>query len=158
VTSDGAIARLLRLHVVPILFPLITKLPSLRRVMFRTVSQTAVHYRQSSLSEGRAGAVRGGDRLPWVSVNDEGDGDNFTSLRSLSWQVHTYGASTPDIQAVCDGRRLPLHVFPWCSAMGRAGLLRNAIYLVRPDGYIALVNAEGTASAITSYLDARKLR
>ena len=158
VTSDGAIARLLRLHVVPILFPLITKLPSLRRVMFRTVSQTAVHYRESSLSEGRAGAVRGGDRLPWVSVNDEGDGDNFTSLRSLSWQVHTYGASTPDIQAVCDGRSLPLHVFPWCSAMGRAGLLRNAIYLVRPDGYIALVNAEGTASAITSYLDARKLR
>ena len=66
ITSDGVIARLMRLRIVPILFPLITKLPSLRRVMFRTISQTAVHYRGSSLSERRAGAVHGGDRLPWV--------------------------------------------------------------------------------------------
>ena len=35
--------------------------------MFRTISQTAVNYRGSSLSEGRAGAVHGGDRLPWVT-------------------------------------------------------------------------------------------
>src|SRR6202162_1475355 len=82
VTSTGAIARLVRLHIVPILFPLITKLPSLRRVMFRTISQTAVNYRGSSLSEGRAGTVHGGDRLPWVKVNGgEGDNnDNFTPL------------------------------------------------------------------------------
>jgi hypothetical protein len=37
------------------------------------------------------------------------------------------------------------------------GLRRNAVYLVRPDGYIALAEREGGAMAIASYLDARKL-
>ncbi len=107
VTSAGAIARLVRLHIVPILFPAITKFPSLRRLMFRTISQTAVNYRGSSLSEGRAGTVHGGDRLPWVKVTANGaDQDNFTSLTSLDWQVHVYGDATPGIQAACDGRQL----------------------------------------------------
>jgi hypothetical protein len=158
VTSAGAIARLVRLHIVPILLPLITKLSSLRRVMFRTISQTAVNYRGSALSEGRAGRVHGGDRLPWVKVKVSGvDEDNFTPLTSLDWQVHVYGDAAPTIQAVCIVRKLPLHVFPWRSEMGRVGLQRNAVYLVRPDGYVALANPEGSATAITSYLDVRKL-
>ena len=39
----------------------------------------------------------------------------------------------------------------------RAGLRRNAVYLVRPDGYVGLADAEGGATAIASYLDARKI-
>ena len=68
VTSSGAIARLVRLHIVPLLLPLLFAFEAVRRFMFRTVSQTAVNYRGSSLSEGRAGAVHGGDRLPWVKT------------------------------------------------------------------------------------------
>jgi hypothetical protein len=41
--------------------------------------------------------------------------------------------------------------------MGRAGLQRNAAYLVRPDGYVALAQPDGSGAAIASYLDARKL-
>jgi hypothetical protein len=41
--------------------------------------------------------------------------------------------------------------------MGRAGLRRNAAYLVRPDGYVGLADPEGSATMITSYLDARKV-
>jgi 2-polyprenyl-6-methoxyphenol hydroxylase-like FAD-dependent oxidoreductase len=158
VTSAGAIARLVRLHIVPILFPLITKLSALRRVMFRTISQTAVNYRGSRLSEGRAGGVHGGDRLPWVKVNVNGvDDDNFTPLTSLDWQVHVYGEPSSKIQAACVVRKLPLQVFPWRPEMGRVGLRRHAVYLVRPDGYVALANPEGSATAITSYFDVRKL-
>jgi hypothetical protein len=153
VTSPAAIARLARLHIV---FPLITRLSSLRRLMFRTISQTAVNYRGSSLSEGRAGTVHGGDRLPWVMVNGGGE-DNFTPLTSLDWQIHVYGDVFPGIQTVCDARHLPLHVFPWRPEMRRAGMHRDAVYLVRPDGYVALADPEGSATAITSYLDARKL-
>jgi len=156
VTSAGAIARLVRLRIVPVLFPLITKLSSLRRLMFRTISQTAVNYRGSRLSEGRAGTVHGGDRLPWVKVNGVGR-DNFTPLTSLDWQVHVYGDAVPELQAVCDGRALPMHVFRWHPEMDRAGLQRNAVYLVRPDGYVALADPKGSAAAIASYLDARKL-
>jgi hypothetical protein len=116
-----------------------------------------VNYRGSSLSEGRAGSVRGGDRLPWVKADANGVADNFTPLTSLDWQLHLYGDAKPEIQAVCDGRKLPLHVFPWRPETGRTGLRRNAVYLVRPDGYVALTNAAGSAAAVTSYLDARNL-
>ena len=156
VTSEGAIARRVRLNVVPILVPMVFRFQVTRRFMFRTVSQTAVHYRGSSLSDGRAGTVHGGDRLPWVSV-DANDSDNFTPLASLGWQVHVYGNSTPEIKAACQERRLPLQVFPWRLEMGRAGLRRDAVYVVRPDGYVGLADPEGRAAAITSYLDVRRL-
>src|SRR2546427_5031678 len=81
VTSPGVIARRLRLNIVPLLIPPLFELTTVRRFMFRTISQTAVNYRGSPLSEGRAGSVHGGDRLPWVRADVNGaDGDNFTPL------------------------------------------------------------------------------
>ena len=74
VTSAGAIARLSATahRAAPASAPF--QLTTVRRLMFRTVSQTAVNYRGSSLSEGRAGAVHGGDRLPWVKADPNGVG------------------------------------------------------------------------------------
>jgi 2-polyprenyl-6-methoxyphenol hydroxylase-like FAD-dependent oxidoreductase len=156
VTSPGALARLIRLHVVPLLLAPIYRLTAARRLMFRTVSQTAVNYRESRLSEGRAGDVHGGDRLPWVKTGLDGS-DNFATLTSLAWQVHIYGEANSEIRRVCDERGLPLHVFPWGLEAAHAGLRRNAIYLLRPDGYVALADGEGRAAAIASYLDGRKV-
>jgi hypothetical protein len=156
VTSPGALARLIRLHVVPLLLAFIYRLTAARRLMFRTVSQTAVNYRESNLSEGRAGAVHGGDRLPWVKSELNGN-DNFGPLTSLAWQVHIYGEANSEIRRVCEERGLPLHVFPWRPEAARTGLLRDAVYLLRPDGYVALADPEGRAAAVSSYLDSRKL-
>jgi 2-polyprenyl-6-methoxyphenol hydroxylase-like FAD-dependent oxidoreductase len=157
VTSDGVIARQVRLNIVPALAPAAFAIKPARRFMFRTISQTDVNYRDSSLSQGRAGTVHGGDRLPWVKADMNGIEDNFTPLTSLDWQVHVYGDAGPDLHVVCEVRKLALHVFAWRREMARAGLRRNAVYLVRPDGYVALVGSEGGSAAITSYLDARKL-
>jgi 2-polyprenyl-6-methoxyphenol hydroxylase-like FAD-dependent oxidoreductase len=158
VTSSGTMAQIIRLDIVPLLIPRLFGLKTVRRLMFRTVSQTAVNYRGSSLSVGRAGAVHGGDRLPWIKPDLNGvNDDNFTPLASLDWQVHVYGDAAPEIQAVCDGRKLPLHIFPWRPEMSRAGLERNAVYLVRPDGYVALADPASSAKALTSYLDTRGL-
>jgi 2-polyprenyl-6-methoxyphenol hydroxylase-like FAD-dependent oxidoreductase len=159
VTGSGAIARLVRLRLVPLFLPLLFRFGPVRRLMFRTVSQTAVNYRGSSLSEGRAGAVHGGDRLPWVEPGlPAAGGDNFTPLDSVDWQVHVYGEASADIRIACAQRKLPLHVFAWRPAMRRTGLRRDAVYLVRPDGYIARADATGSAKALTGYLDVRKLR
>ena len=158
VTSRGVLARLVRLHIVPLLLPTFFAFKTVRRFMFRAVSQTAVNYRGSALSEGHAGSVHGGDRLPWVKPDSSALGkDNFTPLTSLDWQVHVYGASTPEIQRICHRRKLPLHVFTWHTEMSRSGLERNALYLVRPDGYVALADSSGSATQISSYLDDRKL-
>jgi hypothetical protein len=50
-----------------------------REYLFRTVSQITLNYRGSPLSRGAAGHVRGGDRLPWVSVEGQ---DNFPTPRA----------------------------------------------------------------------------
>jgi BlaR1 peptidase M56 len=115
-------------------------------------------YRESSMSEGRAGTVHGGDRLPWVETVLNGvDEGNFAPLTSLDWHVHVYGDAAPEIEAMCDERKLPLHVFPWRLEIYRTGLQRDAVYLVRPDGSVALADPHPSATAVTSYLDARKL-
>ena len=151
-------ARLVRLHIAPLVVPMMLAFRAVRRFMFRTVSQTAVNYRGSSLSEGRAGTVHGGDRLPWVKMDWNGEPkDNFAPLTSLDWQVHVYGEVMPEMQAVCKERRLRLQVFPWRPEMRRAGLRCNTAYLVRPDGYVAQADAGGSAVTVASYLDARQL-
>jgi 2-polyprenyl-6-methoxyphenol hydroxylase-like FAD-dependent oxidoreductase len=159
VTSRGAIARLVRLHLVPLMLPPLFKLAAVRRFMFRTISQTQVNYRNSSLSEGHAGAVHGGDRLPWVKTgaDSDSDADNFAPLTAMDWQVHVYGDAASDVRRACEARNLPLHLFPWRHEMIVAGLRRNAIYLIRPDGYVAMANPEAIAASIKSYLDAHKL-
>jgi 2-polyprenyl-6-methoxyphenol hydroxylase-like FAD-dependent oxidoreductase len=154
VTSSGAIARFVRLRLVPFAIPPLFRLHAVRRFMFRAVSQTAVSYRGSGLSEGRAGRVHGGDRLPWASSLPDG-GDNFGPLKSLDWQVHVYGDAEPGVRAECERRRLLLHVFPWSAEAGRAGLRRDAVYLVRPDGYVALAEARQRESGLAGFLDSR---
>jgi len=159
VTSSSATARLLRLHIVPALLPALLKSRAFRRVAFRTISQTAINYRESNLSEGLAGGIHGGDRLPWVRIHSDGhDADNFRPLISLDWQVHVYGAAAPEIRGVCGERGLPLHEFRWVPAMKRAGFRQNALYLVRPDGYVALAAAEQSPTVLASYLHTRALR
>ncbi len=156
VTSVTAFARALRLHVVPRLLPTVFAFRPTRRLMFRTVSQTVVSYRGSALSEGRAGRVHGGDRLPWVSFGPHAD--NFAPLRSLDWQVHVYGEPARDLRSTCDARRISLHIFEWQPSMSAKGIARNGTYLVRPDGYVALAVREHGATALTSYLEARGVR
>ena len=154
VTSSGWMARLIRLHIVPLLLPLLFAFKATRRLMFRRVSQTSIHYEGSSLSVGWTKTVEGGDRLPWVEHAD-GEKDNFAPLASLDWQVHIYGEATKEMRATCEARKLPLHVFPWRAAMRRTGVWRNAAYLVRPDGYVGLADSVASTRAIVSYLDAR---
>ena len=51
---------------------------SAREFLFRTVSQITLNYRGGPLSQGAAGEVHGGDRLPWAPVG----GDRQFRLRS----------------------------------------------------------------------------
>jgi 2-polyprenyl-6-methoxyphenol hydroxylase-like FAD-dependent oxidoreductase len=151
VTSSGPLARPVRTEVVPRLIPPLVHLPATRRLMFRTVAQLNVNYRKGPISAGRAGKVAGGDRLPWVPL--DGGGDNFAPLGELRWQVQLYGAPPPGLPDACAARRLPLHVFPWQPAAERAGLARDAVYLVRPDGYVGLASREGRPAELEAYLD-----
>ncbi len=160
VTRDGPLARFVRLFVVPRLVPLALSLDAVRTLMFRTVSQTAINYRHCDFNAGVAGKVKGGDRLPWIGPAGGSDEccDNFAPLATLDWQVHVYGESMPELVRSCEERGLSMHRFRWRSTMRRAGLTRDAVYLVRPDGYVAFVDARADVDRLKAYLDARALQ
>ncbi|OOG57365.1 FAD-dependent monooxygenase [Rhodanobacter sp. C03] len=149
-TSDGALARQVRTRLIPLIAPWLFRWPTLRRFLFRTMSQIGIDYRHSALSAGRAGAVHGGDRLPWVRTATAHD--NFDPLTSLTWQVHVYGEASAELTATCAEHQLPLHVFAWNADMPRAGLKRHAFYLIRPDGYIALAAGGDGSRQLRDYL------
>jgi 2-polyprenyl-6-methoxyphenol hydroxylase-like FAD-dependent oxidoreductase len=159
VTSDGPVARFVRVHVAPRVMPALFSLAAVRRLMFRTISQTAIEYRRSALSSGTVGALQAGDRLPWVRFGAAaGDSDNFAPLRSRDWQLHVYGASAGAIVELCAARGIALQEFAWCDEMRSAGIARDAVHLVRPDGYIGYANRGASANALASYLDAWEVR
>jgi len=153
VTKRGGLARWVRTRLVPLITPVLFRLTAVRRFFFRTVSQIGVNYRHSPLSTGATGAVRGGDRLPWVETAP--GQDNFAPLASLCWQVHVYGEPRSGVAAICAELRLPLHVFEWRPGMRRVGLTRRALYLVRPDGYIGLADPHADPKRLRQYFDER---
>jgi 2-polyprenyl-6-methoxyphenol hydroxylase-like FAD-dependent oxidoreductase len=155
VTKRGILARLVRRRVVPLVAPLVFRIRAMRRFLFTTVSQTLVNYRGSSLSAGAAGGVRGGDRLPWIKLGS--DDDNFAPLTSLAWQVHVYGGASSVLADACARLRLPLHVFAWQEKMRPAGLAKDALYLLRPDSYVALADPSADPDQLRQYFSVREI-
>jgi hypothetical protein len=138
----------MRTRVAPIVIPKVVAFEPVRELMFRTVSQIMLNYRNGPLSRGSAGRVHGGDRLPWAPVDGV---DNFASLSTMDWQVHVYGSAGAELAAWCSARDAPLHVFEWRSEYEKAGLARNALYLLRPDSYVALADGSGSPGALDRY-------
>ena len=154
-TAEGGVADFIRTRIVPLVVPVIAGFDSWREWAFRTVSQLTLNYRDSPLSSGKAGKVHGGDRLPWVKTSD---GDNQHSLKAMTWQVHVYGTPMPDITAWCQAHEMPLHVFAWQQHFEAIGLARDAVYLLRPDSYVAYADETARAEGLKRYFDAREIR
>jgi 2-polyprenyl-6-methoxyphenol hydroxylase-like FAD-dependent oxidoreductase len=148
VVGRGLFSRLLRSVFAPIILPIVLRSRAARRAQFRLVSQTRIAYRDGPLSDGSAGEVRAGDRLPWVEGTD-----NFAPLASLDWQAHVYGASNARLREFAADSGLPLHEWPWTPAAGSAGLARDALYLVRPDGHVGFAREDQDVPRMRAYLD-----
>lgn len=148
VTADGWLADAVRTRLAPLVIPRIMGLEFAREFLFRTVSQIALNYRGSPLSRGAAGQVHGGDRLPWVRT---GADDNYRSLSAMVWQAHVYGSASADSLAWCERNGIKVSTFE-CGAEHEArGLGRNALYLLRPDSYVALADAAATPETLERY-------
>jgi 2-polyprenyl-6-methoxyphenol hydroxylase-like FAD-dependent oxidoreductase len=149
-SAEGRMADLLRTRVAPLLIPALAHFESAREFIFRTVAQITLNYRDGPLSAGVAGHVHGGDRLPWVAAAGQ---DNFGSLAAPTWQVHVYGAASDELTRWCAARGVPLKVFVWRAEHEAAGLARDAMYLLRPDSYVALADPSGSARILEDYTE-----
>src|SRR6185437_14465013 len=153
VSSDGPIARFVRVRVLPAVLPRLFTYRVARRFLFRTVSQTAIEYRDSALSRGAAGSIHAGDRLPWIAL-DGTPPDNYAPLAARGWQLHVYGEADRNVVELCAKRAIALHTFAWTPSMQRAGFARDARYLVRPDGYVAFAqSSRDDIQALARWLD-----
>lgn len=154
-SSNGWIPYIMRRWVLPFVAPLIPYFPSAGKEMFRTGSQLLLSYRGSPLSQaaGGCGAIQPGDRLPWAKTKQ---GDNFSSIQDITWQVHVYGDSRPDIVEWCKRRNIQLFVFDWDEQHGKVGFQKDAAYLLRPDHYIAAIFA-GEVTQLDEYFSSRGL-
>jgi 2-polyprenyl-6-methoxyphenol hydroxylase-like FAD-dependent oxidoreductase len=153
-TATGETARMIRTEAFPRIAPPLLRLPSLRRFAFRTVSQIGVRYADSSLSVGKAGRVAGGMRPPLVSW---AGGDNLADFDGVHWRVQVYGDPSDGLSRHCGAMGLKLQVIDWSEAARRAGFHRDALYLLRPDGYVALADAHGDPDSIDRYLAERQI-
>ncbi len=154
-TAEGKVASLMRTRIMPLALPVLAKFDALREFMFRTVSQLTITYRHSPLSLGTAGDVHGGDRVPWARADGV---DNYDSLASMNWQVHVYGTPRPGVAAWCNAHNMPISIFAWQPQYETAGLARDALYLLRPDTYVAMADRSGTVDGLDHYFAERQIR
>jgi hypothetical protein len=93
--------------------------------------------------------------LPWIG---HAGPDNHARLSDKVWQAHVYGTPAPRLAAWCEKAGLALHAFAWDDAWSKAGLAREALYLVRPDGHVALCDPQPSADALARYAAAHGLK
>jgi len=153
--GQGWGSQILRRCIVPYAMACLMHFSAGRHLLFNTVAQLRIRYRESHLSEGHAAHLYGGDRLPWVAGID---GGNFAPLTALNWQLHIYGEAGAALRDTAAELNLPLHVFPWSDLALAAGLQRDAAYLLRPDAYIGWVSPRQDATALAKYVARLGLR
>jgi 2-polyprenyl-6-methoxyphenol hydroxylase-like FAD-dependent oxidoreductase len=155
IVAGGLAGEFARRVFAPLVISVATRTASTQHAFFRLVSQTRIHYEGSPLSEGRAGQVHGGDRLPWLGPHGP---SNFDSLRSLDWQVHLYGDADPAFASALQQLDLALHIFPWDTRAEAAGFAQNSALLIRPDGYVALALPHQQIQNLHAFVERWSLR
>jgi len=150
VIGSGPGGELVREALVPHLVPYLMGFSTARDTAFKLISQTRINYAHSELSDGHAGHLRGGDRIPWNTFSNYLD--SFTSLKSLDWQIHVYGSASTRLKQTASELHIAVYEFPWSDKLAEDGLKEDAMYLIRPDGYIGLVSASENVEKLHTYL------
>jgi 2-polyprenyl-6-methoxyphenol hydroxylase-like FAD-dependent oxidoreductase len=155
ITAEGNFADFVRTRIAPLFATVAYGVDTVRELIFKIVSQITISYHDSPLSIGSAGSIKAGDRLPWV----EDDGvDNHAPLENIDWQVQVYGEAGDGLRAWCELHGMPMREFAWSARHEAAGFARNAHYLVRPDGHVALCNPGHGPDALAHYFRDRAYR
>ena len=163
VVSDSWLAGLMRTKVLARIAALAMSFERVQRIAFRTVSQTGIRYRESSLSQSlpdlSRDGPRAGDRFPWLRLKLRANGpaeDVFHTFDDLHFNLIVIGQPAPASAAIGLGELCRVHAVPDDPAnateLARAQIPQPSFYLVRPDGYIGLCGAGLEAAAVKRYL------
>ncbi|MDR3492367.1 MAG: FAD-dependent monooxygenase [Gammaproteobacteria bacterium] len=144
-TDTTWIGNLWRKYIFPNLIKFVFSYTYFSKLFFKFISQIEINYRKSELSSGSVAKLKGGDRLPWT-------GNNYEPLTSLKWHVQVYGKPKLQLTPTLNECSISLYEFPWTEQHEQNGFKRNSAYLIRPDGYISVIDENGKGEPIKEML------
>lgn len=150
VVDKGLAGQLLRRLLLPRFAPLAMRMSMARTAFFRRVSQIAISYADSPLSDGEAGSITGGDRFPFVV--DQRPVAATAEHAPPGWTARLFAQPSDDLAVALRGAGFRVIVEPWTAEVGQSGLEHDALYLVRPDGYIAFAARQPTLAILQAWL------
>ena len=143
----GALGRVVLL---PLFIGLFKNFRPVYTYFYKFLSQTGLNYRESMLSQGFAGRLRGGDRLPWLQTEFF---DNYETLNSMTWHIQIYGETNSNFNSVANFRGFKIFEYQWTKEAEELGFARDAFYLIRPDGHIALCDLRQNTGVLKTFLN-----
>ena len=155
-TSSGIFSHIFRNWIIPYIAPIATKFQSARTEIFRRGSQLICSYRGSSINQSQinGAVIQPGDRIPWVKTEMS---DNFSTLGGISWKMHVYGQQPHGLATWCQKKIIELAIMDWEPRHGQVGLKKDAVYLLRPDHYIAGIFDENVQAQAEDYFSSHGL-
>jgi len=129
-----------RTRILPYWLSTVLRFHKTRRLLFKTISQTVIDYRKSSLSDGSGSrSIRSGDRFPWF----EWDGGNsFEWLANPGYVVLGLDRAEPCEVAGWTGPVTTIEVTGKSAvAAEKAGLPNRGVVAVWPDMHVAHIRA-----------------
>jgi 2-polyprenyl-6-methoxyphenol hydroxylase-like FAD-dependent oxidoreductase len=148
----------IRMTVFPRVAGWVLNFDPFRKRIFPLVSQTAISYRRSSLSD-HAGdhnfKVKAGDRLPYFLVNGQNIYDRLRApkFHLLVFTEKSGAGETSAHQFRSEyGQVADLHAVPRGREVNEAfGARRDFIVLLRPDNYVAFISANVSPDGVRAY-------
>ena len=154
VASPEPILAYLRTHVFPYIAGAAFSIDAVKKFVFPRISQIAINYRHSSLSENDGSfAVKAGDRMPYFTVEGA---SIYDQLHEPKFHLLTFfdGSGNPpdfpesEFSSLIDFHDLPL--YPHLTEI--FGTTESFMILLRPDNYIGLISAEISLENVEKYL------
>lgn len=156
--SDRWYFRFFRDTILPGLAGIVTQFSAAREFVFQLVSEIAIEYRQSSLSQHQDDQhfqVKAGDRMPYFVV----DGENiYDQLRASNFHLLLF-SDKPDenlkrqIEAEYQDA-IEVHAIPLSPQITEIfGSNKPFMVLLRPDNYIAFLSSDCSLNTLNLYFD-----
>ena len=160
-TGGSRLGSFIKMNVVPRVVPFFGKFSRMRRIWFAEVSQIKINYRSSSLSKGKVGKIKSGDRFPHFLVSQGGRPVPVFHLirdsntRATPFLILLYhlpedecGLADKELFTI-----LSLEVNEANAAtIKRMGFPRAFIALLRPDNYIGYISEKADIGAINRFV------
>jgi 2-polyprenyl-6-methoxyphenol hydroxylase-like FAD-dependent oxidoreductase len=147
--SDEWFVAYFRTHIFPYIFGAALTLDVVKKAIFPLVSQTGIHYRESTLSVDETGfTVRAGDRMPYFLVGHS----IYDVLRAPRFHLIAFGGDGAG--RVDDHLRhlIDVHTLPLNQAVNEHfGSEKPFCVLLRPDNYIGMITPTVADGRVARY-------